>query len=193
MSDPSRKRIILAITGASGAILGIRALEMLHELGFETHLIVTNAARMTIKEETDRMLEDLVALSSAFYDPDDLGTPIASGSFRTEGMLIVPCSIKTLSAVANSYTADLTARAADVCLKEGRPLLLAVREAPLHPGHIRLMEQAAQAGAILYPPIPFFYDRPQSMQGMIDSLLGRMLQRAGIDNDYYPHWEGRRR
>jgi 4-hydroxy-3-polyprenylbenzoate decarboxylase len=156
-------------------------------------LIVTKAARVTTQEETDRKLEDLAALSSAFYDPDDMGAQIASGSFRTQGMLIVPCSIKTLSAVANSYTADLTARAADVCLKEGRPLLLAVRESPLHPGHIRLMDLASQAGATIFPPIPFFYGRPQSMQALIDGLVGRKLQRVGIDNSYYPHWEGRRR
>ncbi len=187
--NSSSRRIILVITGASGAVLGIRALEMLHELGLEIHLIVTHAGQRTIQEETDRKLEELAALSTAFYDPDDLGAPVASGSFQTEGMLIVPCSIKTLSAVANSYTADLTVRAADVCLKEGRPLLLAVREAPLHPGHIRLMELASQAGAVIFPPIPFFYDHPLTMEDLIDHLVGRMLQRIGIDNPYYRKWK----
>ncbi len=183
-------RIILAITGASGAILGIRALHMLREAGVETHLIVSVSARVTIAQETDWRAEDVIALASVSYDPGDMGAAIASGSFVTSGMLVVPCSIKTLSAVANSFTHNLVARAADVCLKEGRPLLLAVREAPFHAGHLRLMRLAARAGAIIFPPIPSFYGRPQTLDEVIDNLLGRMLLRLGIDNSAYTRWTG---
>jgi 4-hydroxy-3-polyprenylbenzoate decarboxylase len=199
-SDPGRgavqniaerkKRIIIAITGASGALMGVRALEMLSESGVETHLVVSNAACLTITRETGRRIEDITAMASCRYDPDDLGAAIASGSFVTQGMMIVPCSIKTLSAVANSYADNLIVRAADVCLKEGRPLLLAVREAPLHGGHLRLMQLAARAGAIIYPPIPFFYGAPRSLDEALTQTVGRMLLRMGIDNPNYPRWVG---
>ncbi len=184
------KQLIIAITGASGAILGIRALELLNASGIESHLVITRAARQTILHETSRKVEEVEALASISYDPVDLGAQIASGSFTTRGMLIIPCSIKTLSAVANSYTADLVSRAADVCLKEGRPLLLAVREAPFHRGHLRLMDQAAAAGAIIYPPIPFFYDGPQSLDDLVTATVARMLLRLGIETPHYPHWAG---
>ena len=183
-------RLILAITGASGAILGIRALELLRQAGVETHLIVSQAAQATITQETDWKLEDVLALASVSYDPEDMGAAIASGSFVTYGMLVVPCSIKTLSAIANSFTHNLVARAADVCLKEGRPLLLAVRETPFHPGHLRLMTLAARSGAIIFPPIPSFYGRPQTLDEAIDNLVGRMLLRLGIDNSAYTRWKG---
>ncbi len=183
-------RLILAITGASGAILGVRALEMLNAAGAETHLIVSEAARATLAQETDRRLEDLVPLAAATYDPGDLGAPVASGSFVTQGMLVAPCSIKTLSAIANSFSHNLVARAADVCLKEGRPLVLAVRETPLHRGHLRLMDLAARAGAVIFPPIPAFYGRPKSLEDAIDNLVGRMLLRMGIENLAYTKWRG---
>jgi flavin prenyltransferase len=183
-------RLILAITGASGAILGIRALEMLRQANVETHLVITASARVTIAQETDRRVEDIIALASHSYDPEDMGAAIASGSFVTRGMLVVPCSIKTLSAIANSFSHNLVARAADVCLKEGRPLVLAVREAPLHRGHIRLMSLAAKSGAILFPPIPAFYGRPQSLEEVVDGMVGRMLLRLGIDNSAYTRWVG---
>jgi flavin prenyltransferase len=185
-----KKRIIIAITGASGALLGVRALELLSESEVETHLVVSTAACLTITRETGRRIEDITTLASCRYAPDNLGAAIASGSFVTQGMMIVPCSIKTLSAVANSYADNLIARAADVCLKEGRPLLLAVREAPLHGGHLRLMGLAARVGAIIYPPIPFFYGAPQSLDEALTQTVGRMLLRMGIDNPNYPRWAG---
>lgn len=183
-------RVIVAISGASGSILGIRLLEMIGEAGLETHLVVSASARLTIARETGRKIEEVTALASFNYDPADLQAAIASGSFVTRGMLIVPCSIKTLSGVANSYADNLIVRAADVCLKEGRPLLLAVRETPLHRGHLRLMDLAARAGAIIYPPIPFFYGAPQNLNEVITQIAGRMLLRMGIENLHYPRWAG---
>ncbi len=182
--------VLLSITGASGAILGIRALELLRQSGVETHLIISRAARITIAQETGWKIEAVKALAEVCYDPDDLGAPVASGSFITRGMLVIPCSVKTLSAIAHSYTENLISRAADVCLKEGRPLLLAVREAPYHRGHLRLMQAAAENGAILFPPIPAFYGHPATLDEIITGLAGRMLLRIGIDNPAYKKWKG---
>jgi len=182
--------IIVAITGASGAIYGIRALEILRSLGHETHLVVSAAARRTIEQETGRTVDDVSQIASRTYAPADIDAPIASGSFSTGGMLIAPCSIKTLSAIANCYAVDLVSRAADVCLKEGRPLVLMVRESPLHIGHLRLMTQAAEARAVICPPIPAFYGHPQTVDDIIDASVGRALARMGIENDAYPRWEG---
>ncbi len=184
------KRLILGLTGASGVIYGIRALEMLRGTDVETHLVLSAAARVTIAQETDWKVSDVEALATVRHDHRDIGASIASGSFQTAGMLIAPCSIKTLSAVANSYSGDLLSRAADVCLKEGRPLLLMVRETPLHPGHLRLMQLAAEAGAILFPPVPAFYGRPKSIDDLINGTVGRALARLGFDNDAYVHWKG---
>jgi 4-hydroxy-3-polyprenylbenzoate decarboxylase len=184
------KRIILAITGASGAILGIRALELLKQAGIETHLVLSEAARQTIRSETDRSLADVETLASFLYDPRDIAARLASGSFVTGGMLVAPCSIKTLSAIASSYADNLIVRAADVCLKEGRPLLLAVRETPLHAGHLRLMQQATEAGAVVFPPVPTFYAKPASVDELVTHLAGRMLLRLGIENEAYRRWEG---
>jgi 4-hydroxy-3-polyprenylbenzoate decarboxylase len=186
----SAGRVIVAITGASGSILGIRLLEMLREAGIETHLVISAGARLIIARETGRKIEEVTALASFNYDPADLQAGIASGSFVTRGMLIAPCSIKTLSGVANSYADNLIVRTADVCLKEGRPLLLAVRETPLHRGHLRLMDLAARAGAVIYPPIPFFYGAPQNLSEVITQIAGRMLLRIGIENSHYPRWIG---
>ncbi len=183
-----QKRIILAISGASGAIYGIRALQMLQSLGFETHLVISKTAGLVLKQETDMTAEALQAIASFSYQPDDLTAPIASGSFHTDGMLVVPCSIKTLSGIANSYAENLIQRAADVCLKEGRPLLLAVREAPLHSGHLHQMQLAAQAGAIIFPPVPSFYGHPASIEELVNQTIGRMLMRLGIENAYYKEW-----
>lgn len=182
------QRLVVAISGASGVILGIRLLEVLKSLPIETHLIISPAARLTIRAETDWEIESVLNLADVSYSPRDIGASIASGSFITRGMMVVPCSIKTLSAIANSYTDDLISRAADVTLKEGRPLLLAVRETPLHRGHLRLMELAARSGAILFPPVPAFYARPRSLEEMVDHLVGRMLARIGIDNEFYLRW-----
>jgi len=184
------KRVILAITGASGAILGIRILELLKEAGVETHLIISRAARQTITSETDWAVVGVKALASVCYDPQDIGARIASGSFVTDGMLVVPCSIKTLSGIANSYASNLVVRAADVCLKEGRKLILAVRETPLHVGHLQLMRQAARSGAIIFPPVPVFYGRAQTVAELVDNLAGRILLRMGIENNHYHRWSG---
>ena len=186
----TKRRVIVAITGASGAILGIRTLELLQGNGIETHLIISAAARRTIPVETGWTVESVEALASACYDPQNIGAPLASGSFVTEGMLVVPCSIKTLSGIANSYSTDLVIRAADVCLKEGRKLILVVRETPLHPGHLSLMDQAAAAGAIIFPPVPAFYAGHQTLNDVVTDLAGRILLRFGIENDAYTRWEG---
>ena len=184
------KRLVVGISGSSGAILGIRLLELLRPTGIETHLVVTPAARLTISQETDWKVEDVLALASVAYHPQDIGAAIASGSFATLGMVVAPCSIKSLSAIANCYSSDLLTRAADVTLKEGRPLILAVRETPLHIGHLRLMVQAAEAGAVIFPPVPAFYPRPASLDEVVTDLAGRILARLGIDNDAYTEWKG---
>ena len=186
----ARGRVILAITGASGAILGIRTLELLRKAGKEIHLIISDAARQTISTETNWSVAKVEALADVCYEPRQIGARIASGSFVTEGMLVVPCSIKTLSGIANSYTSNLIIRAADVCLKEGRKVILAVRETPLHSGHLRLMQQAAEAGAVIFPPIPAFYSKQQTLDELITGLAGRILLRMGIENDAYSQWEG---
>jgi 4-hydroxy-3-polyprenylbenzoate decarboxylase len=184
------KKIIVAITGASGAILGIRTLELLKEAGVETHLVISRAARRTITSETDWSVADVEALAFASYDPGDIGARIASGSYLTEGMLVVPCSIKSLSGIANSYANNLVVRAADVCLKEGRKLILAVRETPLHLGHLRLMKLAAKSGAVIFPPVPAFYGGVQTMDELLSDLAGRILLRMYIENDRFRQWKG---
>ena len=181
-------RLVVGITGASGVILGIRLLEVLRPAPIETHLIVSPAARVTIAQETDWKVSDVQALASVAYNPGDIGSALASGSYATLGMVVVPCSIKTLSAVANSFAGDLLTRAADATLKEGRPLLLVVRETPYHRGHLRLMDLAAQAGAVIFPPVPAFYTRPNTVDEIVDNLVGRMLARLGIENDLYLRW-----
>jgi len=145
---------------------------------------------VTIAQETDWKIGEVEALASVHHDHRDVGASIASGSFATQGMLIAPCSIKTLSAVAHSYSSDLLTRAADVCLKEGRPLLLMVRETPLHKGHLKLMLAAADAGAILFPPAPAFYGRPQTLDDLITATVGRALARLGVENSGYFEWKG---
>ena len=184
-------RLILAMTGASGPIYGIRLLQILARMpDIETHLVLSQAARITIAQETDFTPAEVEALADVVYRPGDIGASIASGSFATLGMIVAPCSIKTLSAIAHSYTADLIARSADVQLKEGRPLLLMVRETPLHLGHLRLMTQAAELGAIIFPPVPAFYTRPQTLDEMVTNTVGRMLVRIGIPNNAFDEWSG---
>ena len=184
------RRLVVGITGASGVILGIRLLEMVREFGIETHLVLSPAARATIAQETTWKVSEVAALADVHYNYQDIGAAIASGSFVTLGMVIIPCSIKTLSAVANSYAGDLLGRAADVTLKEGRPLVLVVRETPLHRGHLRLMGLAAEAGAVIFPPVPAFYARPQSLDDVVTNLVGRVLARLGIENDLFSEWTG---
>jgi 4-hydroxy-3-polyprenylbenzoate decarboxylase len=186
----SSRRLVVGISGASGAALGIRLLQALPELGFESHLVITAAGRLTIPKETDWQVAQVEALANVAYDPQDIEAAIASGSFSTYGMVVVPCSIKSLSGIANSYTGDLLTRAADVALKEGRPLALVVREAPLHLGHLELMARAARLGAIIYPPAPAFYTRPQNVDEIVDGIVGRVLQRIGLPNRMVQPWEG---
>lgn len=190
MPDPLPTRVIVALTGASGAVLGIRALERLRTLGIETHMVISVAAAITISQETDHKLSEVQALAHTSYDPRDIGAAIASGSFPVHGMIVIPCSIKTLSGIANSYADDLIVRAADVTLKEGRPLVLVVRETPLHRGHLRLMDLAARAGAVIFPPVPAFYRRPATLGDLVDDTVSRALQRLGIPNAGATPWKG---
>lgn len=182
------KRLVVGITGASGAIYAVRALTALKTLNIETHLVVTPPGIATLRQELHVDLNNLQALATHIYDPQDFAAPIASGSFTTCGMLVAPCSMKTLSAIAHSHADTLLTRAADVTLKEGRPLLLMVRETPLHLGHLRLMTQAAEIGAIIFPPVPAFYAHPATLEAMVEHTVGRMLARLGIANDLYTPW-----
>jgi 4-hydroxy-3-polyprenylbenzoate decarboxylase len=187
---PEKRRLIVGITGGSGSILGIRLLQTLQNSDIETHLVLSPNAQITLEIETDWKAEQVTALAHMHHPYDHMAASIASGSFITMGMVIIPCSIKTLSAVANSYAADLLTRAADVTLKEGRPLVLVIRETPLHRGHIRLLDEVSEAGAIIYPPVPAFYAKPQSINDIVDNLVGRVLARIGIENGSYHHWQG---
>lgn len=191
-SSLPKKRLVVGISGASGVILGIRTLEFLQEIKeIETYLIISQAAEITIAHETERSLSEITALADVHYDNQKIDASIASGSYKTIGMIIIPCSVKSLSAVANSYANDLMSRAADVTLKEGRPLILVFRETPLHRGHIRLMDLAARAGAIIYPAIPSFYHKPETINDIVNNLVGRILDRLDIKNDKYQPWTGR--
>jgi 4-hydroxy-3-polyprenylbenzoate decarboxylase len=188
------ERLIIGISGASGAIFGIRLLETLAQSDeYETHLIISPSARVTIVQETTYSVSQVEALADVVHNPADIGASIASGSFRVRGMIVAPCSIKMLSGVANSYDADLLTRAADVQLKEGRPLLLMLRETPLHVGHLRLMVQAAEAGAIIMPPVPAFYSKPETVEDIVNNIVGRALARMGIENELYYEWLGMRK
>jgi flavin prenyltransferase len=183
--------LVVGITGASGAIYGIRLLEVLSSARtVETHLIVSEAAQEIIKYETGRSIEDITGLASYSYDVRDIGAQLASGSFKTDGMIVAPCTVKTMSAIANSYTENLLIRAADVSIKERRRLLLLVRETPLHLGHIRNMERLCQMGAIIMPPVPAFYHKPQTIQDIVDHTVGKMLDMFGIEHDLSQRWSG---
>ncbi len=183
------KRIVIGITGASGVIYGIRALEALRGRA-ETHLIVSAAAKQTIALETAWTLPQIEAMASVVHDEHNLAASVSSGSFRTDGMLVLPCSIKSLSAIANSYNETLIPRAADVTLKERRRLVLAVRETPLHAGHLRLMQQATESGAIIVPPVPAFYTRPTSLDDIIKQTVGKMLDLFDVEHELFPRWNG---
>ena len=185
------KRIIVAITGASGAIYGIRALELLRAAGVETHLVVSPSGTRTIAEETDRSLEDVKALASEVHGFKDIGASIASGSFRVDGMLVAPCSVKTLSAIAHCAADELVARAADVQLKERRRVVLLFRETPLHAGHIAVMERATMNGAIVMPPVPAFYHRPATIDDIVTQTVGRALDLFDVDTRAVRRWNGR--
>lgn len=187
------KRLIVGISGASGAIYGVRLLQVLRDVaGVETHLVMSQAARQTLSLETDLSLRDVQALADVVHDARDIAASISSGSFKTAGMVILPCSIKTLSGIVNSYTDTLVTRAADVVLKERRPLVLCVRETPLHLGHLRLMTQAAELGAVIMPPVPAFYHRPQTLDDIINQTVNRVLDQFDIDlpEDLFVRWQG---
>lgn len=187
------KRLIVGLSGASGAIYGVRLLQVLRDVAeVETHLVMSQAARQTLSLETDLSLRDVQALADVVHDARDIAASISSGSFKTAGMVILPCSIKTLSGIVNSYTDTLVTRAADVVLKERRPLVLCARETPLHLGHLRLMTQAAELGAVIMPPVPAFYHRPQSLDDVINQTVNRVLDQFDIDlpEDLFTRWQG---
>jgi 4-hydroxy-3-polyprenylbenzoate decarboxylase len=187
------RRIVLAISGASGAIYGVRVAEVLHGTpDVELHLVVSKGAAATIGYETDRTVADVLALAHTTYEETDLAAAIASGTFLTHGMVVAPCSIRTLSSVANSANDNLITRAADVHLKERRRLILMVRETPLHAGHLRLMADATAAGAVILPPVPGFYIRPTSIAQLVDHSVGKALDVLGIEHDLFPRWTGPR-
>ena len=187
------KRLIVGLSGASGAIYGVRLLQVLRNVAdVETHLVMSQAARQTLSLETDLSLRDVQALADVVHDARDIAASISSGSFKTAGMVILPCSIKTLSGIVNSYTDTLVTRAADVVLKERRPLVLCVRETPLHLGHLRLMTQATELGAVIMPPVPAFYHRPQTLDDVINQTVNRVLDQFDIDlpDDLFTRWQG---
>ena len=184
------KRIVVGISGASGAIYGIRVMEALKDR-VESHLIISDLGRETIPLETSYRVTDVEAMASCVHGFHDLTAPVSSGSFRTDGMIIIPCSIKTLSAVAHSYNENLMVRAADVTLKERRRLVLAVRETPLHTGHLRLMLEASEIGAILFPPIPGFYHKPKVLDDIVNHTVGKILDLFEIEHNFFKRWHGK--
>lgn len=186
MAEP--RRLIVGISGASGVIYGVRLLDLLRELEIETHLVMTPAAKLTLAHETDWSVKEVEARAAVCHPHTAIDAPLASGSFRTEGMIIAPCSIKSVSAIATGVTTDLLTRAADVVLKERRRLVLLVRETPLHLGHLRSLAAAAEIGAIIAPPVPAFYNRPKTLEEMIDHTLGRVLDLFGLDTGRVRRW-----
>jgi flavin prenyltransferase len=185
-------KLIVGISGASGAIYGVRILEVLKQLEVETHLVMSDSAKRTIAYETAYSIDAVKQLASHVHDINDIGASIASGSFRHDGMVIAPCSIKTLSAVANSFSTNLLLRAADVCLKERRRLVLMIRETPLHLGHLRLMTQVTEIGAVLVPPLPAFYHQPKTLEDIIDQSVNKALDQfdLGVELDLFKRWTG---
>jgi 4-hydroxy-3-polyprenylbenzoate decarboxylase len=190
-SASARHRIVVAITGASGAAYGVRAVEMLRGMPeVETHLIITSGARKTLAYETATNAAAIMKLADVVYQEDDLAAPISSGSYRTDGMMVIPCTIKTLSGIANCYDDNLVVRAADVTLKERRRLVLVVRETPLHLSHLRLMTEVTGAGGIIVPPVPAFYHHPQTVDDIVSQTVGRVLDLFGLDAEAVHRWEG---
>ena len=184
-------RVIVGISGASGAIYGIRLLERLRDREeVETHLVISRAGRITLELETELSPTDVERLADVTHSPGDIAAPIASGSFPIDAMVVAPCSMKTLSAIVHSYSDDLLSRAADVMLKEGRKLILMPRETPLHLGHLRLLTQAAEMGARICPPVPAFYNQPETIDDIVQHSLGRVLDLLGLDADFVRRWGG---
>jgi len=185
--------LVVAITGATGVIYGVEMLRVLRDLGQPTHLILSEAAGINMAIETQYSLDEVRALADVVYPNKDVGAAVASGSFRTRGMIVAPCTVKTLSAIANSFSYNLIVRAADVTLKERRTLVLMVRETPLHKGHLELMSRAADYGAVILPPMPAFYHRPASIMDIIHQSIGKALDHVGIEHQLFKRWGGRER
>lgn len=184
-----RKRILIAITGASGAVYGRRLLEMLAETpDVESHLVISKAGRLTISAELDRDAAEIEALADVVHLAGNVGAPVSSGSFRLDAMIVAPCSVKTASNIAYGNTGDLITRAADVMLKERRTLVLAVRETPLHAGHLETLTKLATLGAVIFPPVPAFYQKPQAISDLVDQTCMRLLDQAGVHLDTAPRW-----
>ncbi|HYR94162.1 MAG TPA: UbiX family flavin prenyltransferase [Methylomirabilota bacterium] len=189
MSEP--RRIVVALSGASGAIYGIRALETIREdRSVELHVIVSSGARATIAYETDRSYDDVVGLADVVHDEKNLAASLASGTFKTHGMLVAPCSIRTMASIANSLNDNLIVRAADVHLKERRKLVLMVRETPLNATHLRLMHECTLAGAVILPPVPGFYQKPKTLMDLVDHSVGKALDQLGIEHHLFRRWSG---
>lgn len=181
-------RIAVGVTGASGVIYGVRLLQVLRDLGIETHLTMSRAAEVTLAHETDFKVADVRALASFSYGINDIAAPIASGSFRSLGMIVAPCTVRTMSEIATGVTSSLLTRAADVTLKERRRLVLMVRETPLHLGHLRTMTALAEMGAVVFPPAPAFYAAPATLEDMVNHTVGRALDQFGIDSGLVRRW-----
>lgn len=186
------KKIIVGITGATGVIYGVRLLEVLRDLDIESHVVISEAAKQNIMIETDLAVEDVEKLAFRLHDVKNMAAAISSGSFKTDGMVIVPCTIKTLSGLANSYNDNLITRAADVVLKERRRLIVVVRETPLHKGHLELMGRVADLGGIILPPVPAFYHNPKKIEDLIDHIVGKILDLMEIEHNLFQRWEGER-
>jgi 4-hydroxy-3-polyprenylbenzoate decarboxylase len=183
-----KKRIVIGISGASGVTYGVRMLKVLRETDYETHLIISSAGRLNIEIETNYTPAEVEAMADFVYDHKDMSASLASGSFLTEGMVVVPCTIKSLSGIAHSYNENLLIRAADVTLKEKRKLVLVVRETPLHVGHLRLMTLAAEMGAHILPPVPSFYHQPETIEDIIDQTIGKVFDFMGIEHHLFKRW-----
>ncbi len=181
-------KLVLAITGASGVIYGIRLLEELRNKGIDVILIISEAGKKVIELETDYTLEKIYALSSEHYSEFDYKTPVVSGSYKVDGMVICPCSMKTLSAIANGYSANVISRAAECCLKEGKPLIIVFRETPLSLIHLRNLTLLKEAGACIMPAAPGFYHKPESIRDLINFIIGKILDQLGIENNIYTRW-----
>ena len=188
--NKEKERVVLGISGASGVAYGIRLLAALRELGLESHLVMTKAAEMTIGLETDLKPKAVARLADKAYAIGDIGAAIASGTYRTKGMIVAPCSVRSWSEIATGVTTNLLTRAADVTLKERRPLVLIVRETPLHVGHLRTLTQLAEMGAIILPPVPAFYDEPHKISDFVDQIAGRALDLLGYDWPKRKRWNG---
>jgi 4-hydroxy-3-polyprenylbenzoate decarboxylase len=189
MDSSSPRRLVVGVSGASGVVYGIRLLQVLRDVGIETHLVMTRSAEITLAHESNYKVAEVRELASRVYSPTDIGAAISSGSFRTAGMIVAPCSIRSMSEIATGVTSGLLSRAADVVLKERRRLVLMVRETPLHSGHLRTMAQLSDMGAIIAPPVPAFYARPQTLDDMIDHTIGRMLDFFDIEAGLVRRWK----